>query len=78
MVSLSKILIGIVLIGALYLIPISKKYSISSLASMCNNAIGALLGGSQCQFYIYLFYLGWIVGIVLILWGLMSPNTSND
>jgi len=78
MASIGKIIIGILVIAALYTIPIyhgmGTSYSISALASLCENPIIALLGGSQCQAYKLFFYAGWIVGIVFVAWGLLESD----
>ena len=77
----AAIILGIIIIGALYMIPIyptsssfGGQYSltVSSVSSMCDNTFIALLGGSSCQFYKGIFYLGWISGAILIIYGLTS------
>jgi hypothetical protein len=78
MTSIGKVILGILIIGALYMIPIyhamGTSYSISALASLCENPIISLLGGSQCQAYKMFFYIGWIVGIVFVAWGLLEHD----
>jgi len=78
MASIGKVIIGILVIAALYTIPIyhimGSSYSISAIASLCENPIISLLGGSQCQIYKMYFYIGWIVGIVLVAWGLLEHD----
>jgi len=81
MASGAAIIVGIIIIGALYMIPIYStsspfgghySFTVSSVSSLCNNTFIALLGGSSCQFYKGIFYLGWISGIILIVYGLTS------
>jgi hypothetical protein len=79
MANAAAIVIGILCIGALYVYPVYTSsaplvghYSltVSSIASLCDNPFMALLGGSSCEFYKGLFYIGWLVGIILIIYGL--------
>lgn len=84
MVSSGAIIAGICIIGILYFIPItsiqvpsflgsqsySVSYTISSISSLCDNSLISALGGSTCQTYKGLFYIGWISGIILIVYGL--------
>jgi hypothetical protein len=75
------IILGIIIIGALYMVPIYSttaplighySLTVSSISSLCDNTFIAMLGGSSCEFYKGIFYLGWISGIVLIIYGLAS------
>ncbi|MGD0534665.1 MAG: hypothetical protein ABR999_04390 [Methanoregula sp.] len=84
MANAGYIIVGICIIGALYFLPVTTvqvpnffgpstqvSLTVSSISSLCSNTIVAALGGSSCQMYVGAFYIGWIVGIVLILYGLM-------
>lgn len=81
MSKLLLILIGIVIIGALYIIPdphvMGGMYTIASIASLCENPIFSILGGSECQFYKTIFYGGWLAGIVIIVIGIFSPDSKE-
>jgi hypothetical protein len=79
MANVAAIVIGILCIGALYVYPVYTfssplvghySFTVSSIASLCDNPFMALLGGSSCEFYKGIFYLGWIGGIILIFYGL--------
>jgi hypothetical protein len=81
MTNFIAIIGGIIIISTLYIIPIATfsyplggEYSvtISSVASMCQNTFIALLGGSDCEFYKGVFLIGWIIGGVLVIYGLMT------
>lgn len=78
MANIGKVIIGILVIAALYTIPIyhamGTSFSISALASWCENPIISLLGGSQCQAYKMFFYIGWVVGIIFVVWGLLDSD----
>jgi hypothetical protein len=78
MAKLGIVIIGILIIGAMYTIPLfgsaSHMYTLSSLVSFCDNPLIGLLAGSQCQTYKTEFYLGWIVGIIIIAIGLFSRD----
>jgi len=80
MASLAKVIIGILIIGALYTIPffhgLGTSYTLSTMASLCDNPIISILGGSACQTYKMYFYIGWIVGIIFIAWGLLSKDSN--
>jgi hypothetical protein len=84
-VHYGPIIIGMIIIGALYTVPIYStsspfggQYSLtlSSVSSMCNNAFIAILGGANCEFYKGIFYVGWIIGIVCLILGLI-PSDQN-
>jgi hypothetical protein len=84
MAKAAYIIAGICIIGALYFVPVvtvqvpnffgqstQMSYTVSSISSLCSNTLVAALSGSSCQLYVGAFYIGWIVGIVLIFYGLM-------
>jgi hypothetical protein len=80
MASLAKVIIGILIIGAMYIIPFfhvfGSSYTLSTIASLCDNPIIAILGGSACQTYKMYFYIGWIAGIIFISWGMLSKDSN--
>jgi|SRR5208283_225954 len=66
---------GILLIVAMYTIqlPLSgSQYTIPTVVALCNNPATLLLWGSVCQNANRDFYIGWIAGILLIAWGILS------
>ena len=59
---------------------IYEGVTLSQLASLCSNAIiglfATILGkGYNCQVYTGIFYIGWIIGLVLIVYGLIPTKT---
>ena len=77
-VNFGFVFFGIIIVGIMYTIPFSNvggyQFTLSSLASLCENPLISILGGSQCQIYKSLFYIGWIVGIIFIALGLLSHD----
>lgn len=77
-VNFGLVIIGIIIIGTLYTIPFINgggiQFTLSSIASFCENPLISILGGSQCQIYKSLFYIGWIVGIIFIALGLLARD----
>jgi|GEM_PF-4385190 len=69
---------GIIIIWVMYTIPFfnfgGSQYAspLSTLVSQCDNPITYLLWGSVCQKFTIIFYIGWIIGIILIAWGILS------
>jgi hypothetical protein len=55
---------------------LGTSYTLSTMASLCDNPIISILGGSACQTYKMYFYIGWIVGIIFIAWGLLSKDSN--
>jgi hypothetical protein len=82
--SFALIIIGILIIGAMYTIPffhiMGTSYTLSSIASFCDNPLISLLGGTTCQGYKMIFYFGWFVGIIVIVSGLffLMENEKHD
>jgi hypothetical protein len=78
MASLIKVLIGFLIIGALYTLPlvhsISDSYTLSSFASPCEDPLISFIGISECRAYQIYFYLSWIVGITIIAWGFVKHD----
>lgn len=68
--SFALIVIGILIIAAMYTIPFFHvmwtDYTLSSIASLCDNPLFSFLSGSTCQGYKMFFYIGWTVGIIVI------------
>jgi len=73
--SVGLVIIGILIIGVMYTIPffhvMGTAYTLSSLASLCENPFISALGGSTCQGYKMFFFIGWFIGIILIASGLL-------
>jgi hypothetical protein len=81
MAKLGLIIIGILIIGAMYTLPVfgfvGHMYTLSSLVSYCDHPLMELFASSQCQTYKIEFYLGWFVGIILAIIGLLSTDEQN-
>lgn len=74
--SVWNIIGGVLIILALYIIPIKsfggRNFSIADLTSICNSPIGIMMGGSDCNVWSMIFYGGWAIGIVCILYGVVK------
>ena len=75
--TFGEVIIGIIIIAALYLFPYAtlnnRNLSIADLNSLCDSGIGQfaqLLVQTNCSTYNAIFIIGWIVGIVFILIGI--------
>ena len=72
-----NIVAGILIIIALYNFPIEKtldgrNFSIADLTSICSNPIGIMIGGSDCNLWNMVFYGGWVIAIVFIIFGIIQ------
>ena len=80
MVSLIKVVVGILVIGALYTVPFvhnfGDAYTLSTVAAYCQGKVPSVLGESECNAYQAYFYLGWIIGIVIVAWGLAKRDPA--
>jgi len=73
---LGNIVFGILIIIALYIFPIKtfegRNFSIADLTSICSNPIGIMIGGSDCNLWNMVFYGGWVIAIVFIIFGVIQ------
>lgn len=73
---LGNMVFGILIIIALYIFPMKsfggRNFSIADLTSICNNPIGILMGGSDCNLWNMIFYGGWVIAIVFIIFGIIQ------
>jgi hypothetical protein len=84
MANIKSIVAGIACIVALYTIPVEsiqlniygppEPLSIASTVSLCNNP---LIYSSSCSFLPIVFYLGWIAGVILIVYGIFPEAVKS-
>jgi hypothetical protein len=74
--STLNIIAGVIIILILYIYPVTsfqeRNLSIADLQTLCNSVVGIALGGSNCNIWNMLFYGGWLIGIICILYGVVD------
>lgn len=75
------VIVGILIILALYILPIKsfggRNFSIADLTSICNSPMGIMMGGSDCNVWNMVFYGGWAIGIVGIIFGVVKYSKKK-
>jgi len=76
------IFIGLLIVLGIYLYPMAsiagKPLSLADLNSLCSNTIVSFLSGNSCSFYTTLFYIGWILVIIFVFYGLYGIIAKKD
>ena len=80
-VNLILLLIGGLAIFSLYLFPVVEISELSmttaDIHSYCSNTLIRALSGGVCSKFDTIFYTGWIVGIILIIFAVVDYLRSN-
>jgi len=76
------IFIGFLVVLGIYLYPMAsvagKTLSLADLNNLCSNTLVSVLSGNNCSLYTALFYIGWIVVVIFVVYGLYEIIVTKD
>jgi hypothetical protein len=81
LVGIIAIIIGISVLGALYLFPfvtiLGSSFSIAQLNTYCSNSLINAVFSANCNQYSFYFYGGWVVSGLLLIAGIYKIYSSK-